>query len=399
MSSLSFHSRSAVSYLSGRQVQAIVGQAQSSLETTLRRPECRRLRNQLRLPAPGSAFFSSRLFSLILGLDGDDVHVDGHDVHLIDLARQVRYEQEPRYGILGWLFGNAITHGWVAGPDRAAMAGEIDAAVAASPESLSRDAWAGATAFLRDGEGDVVLSMSHGTDFPDLNLAWDSGAWKPAVRNAEEPWDELEVLWGTLSSDAQWDLAFTAIQSSPELRWHAGRYGFCDFTIGQGGSLVPSSDGGRCHDIAWNAERQEYDPFAETRLGRQRIRARTGGRAWPGSGVPGPGPTGGGRARTAPLESAIIKSRFYYRVSRDLLLASRAAFCRGGRDDPAPACGIRFGTVVRVSAAIRSRCRSSLSFWLRMIVCRPSRMRKPPVWSAHESSGAGKTGPSGPLRK
>lgn len=241
MSSLSFRSRSAVSYLDGRQVQAIIGQARASLETELRRPQCRRLRNQLGLPDPDSTFFSSQVLSLMLGLDGDDgSHADGHEVYFVDLARQVRYEQEPRYGILGWLFGNASENGWVAGPDRQAAASEIDAAVAGSPQPLSQAAWAGVTEFLRDGKEDVVLSMNPGEDFPGRYLAWNSGTWKPAVRSAEEPHDELEVLWEQLSTDSQWDLAFAALQANPDLQWHPGRYEFCDFTIGPGGRLVPS---------------------------------------------------------------------------------------------------------------------------------------------------------------
>jgi hypothetical protein len=241
VSSLSFHSRSAVSHLGGRQVQAIIGQARDSLEDTLLRPECKRLRNQLGLPHPGSMFFSSQVFSLMMGLNADDgSHVDGHHVYFIDLARQVRYEQEPTYGVLGWLFGNASTHGWIAGPDRRAMADEIDAAVASSRQSLSHTAWAGVTGFLRDGEGDAVLSMNPSEDFPSRYLAWTSGTWRPAVRNTEEPYDELEVLWEQLSGDSQWDLAFAALQASPDLQWHPGRYEFCDFTIGPAGSLVPS---------------------------------------------------------------------------------------------------------------------------------------------------------------
>jgi hypothetical protein len=86
---------------------------------------------------------------------------------------------------------------------------------------LDRAAWGAVMAFLRDGTGDVVTSLSQDPeDFPGWQLAWEAQAWRPTVQNPAEPWDELEGRWQGLSDDARWELGMTALNGDPTRQWH-----------------------------------------------------------------------------------------------------------------------------------------------------------------------------------
>lgn len=241
MSYLAFASRAAVIHLPARQVDAILGLAQFSLEARLSRGRHSRVRGELGLPSADSQFLDSELLWLMM--DGETHRIGGHDVYLMNLALQAMYEQAPKDGILCWLFDNASRHGWIADADRAAVAAEIDAVLDGGPPVLDRGAWGEVMGFLRDGTGDVVTSLAPAEDFPGWRLAWEAGAWRPPVRNFVEPGDELEALWGQLGGDARWDLGMTVLNGDPSRQWRPGQYKFSDLTLsssfGGPGGLVP----------------------------------------------------------------------------------------------------------------------------------------------------------------
>jgi hypothetical protein len=241
VSYITFHSRAAVVRLTGSQVSAVFSLAQFSLEARLSRARHCHLRDEFGLPDASSPFFESQLLWLMT--DGQAHRAGGQDVYLMDLALQVMYEQSRKYGILCWLFDNALTHGWAAGTDRAAMAAEIESVLDGGPPVLDRDDWGAVITFLRDGTGDVVTSLSQGEEFPNWRLARASGTWCPALRESAEPQDELDALWDQLDDATRWDLGMTALKTRPERQWHPGRYRFSDLTLGNvpGGpaGLVP----------------------------------------------------------------------------------------------------------------------------------------------------------------
>jgi hypothetical protein len=127
MSHLAFHGRTATIYLSGREVHHIASLARDALADEPSLAENRQLRCELGLPAPDSMFLASQVFWLMS--DGETHRIRGQDVYLFDLALNVLYRRQPAAGILCWLFDNALAHGWVAGADRHAVAGQIQAAL------------------------------------------------------------------------------------------------------------------------------------------------------------------------------------------------------------------------------------------------------------------------------
>ena len=163
MSYLTFHSPTGETRLSGHEVAHISLVAGAALARELARPEYRRLRAELGLPAPGTAFYTSQV-SWLAG-DGEAHHIQGQDVYLFDVALNLLYQQQPVTGILCWLYDQALGHGWIAAADQRAFAAEIRAAAAAG---IARPAmgWDGICSLVHSGAGDVVTSLALGNEFP-----------------------------------------------------------------------------------------------------------------------------------------------------------------------------------------------------------------------------------------
>jgi hypothetical protein len=228
MSLLTFHSRTKEVHLSGREVANITLMAEHALGRELARPEYRRLRAELELPAPSSRFYMSQVSWL--ASDGETHHVQGHDVYLFDLAFTIWYQQQPAAGILCWLYDQALGHGWIASADQQAFAAEIQAALAAG---VARPGvgWDDICSLLRSGLGDVVTSISVGNGFPDSRLALQTGTWSPGRLGPGDP-DELDALWDELGHVEQWELCMQALRTQPSRQWRpGGGYILGDFTL------------------------------------------------------------------------------------------------------------------------------------------------------------------------
>jgi hypothetical protein len=258
MSHLAFHSPDETIYLSGREVHHISALAKDALVDELSHPAYRRLCAELRLPSPHSQFFASEIFSLMS--DGETHRVQGQDIYLFNLALTVLVQHRPAARLQCWLYDNAIEHGWVAGPDRPAMAAQIEAALDAgvarramadrhtAPMIIgdrplptgNRNGWEDVIAFLNNGTGDVFTSISVGNAFPDRDAAMTAGTWRPTVANTEEPWDELDELWDQLGPGEQWDLSARAVRGNPALQWRpADVHTFGPVTVHRERGLVP----------------------------------------------------------------------------------------------------------------------------------------------------------------
>lgn len=258
MTYLALHRPAATVHLTGREIRRVGELAQAALVAELSLPGYQRLRDQLDLPPVPSGCFELQVLELIAA--GETRHVAGHDVDLSGLALNVLYQQQPSAGILCWLYGNALAHGWVADAGREAMAGQIQAALdtgAARARAAdryhpavevagftippgNRNGWEDVIAFLRAGPGDVVTSLSIGNEFPDCRLAWDSGIWRPGIPDPGQAGEELEILWDTISAARQWDLCMQALHCRPWLQWKpAVGYRFGEFTLDPHAGLTP----------------------------------------------------------------------------------------------------------------------------------------------------------------
>lgn len=254
MSYLEFRDRDTAVCLTGTEVHHIAWLAQQALAAWLRRPAYQGIRRDLGVPDPSSPFFESQILMTM----GEPRQVRGRKVYLIDLGRNMLYWDTPEAGILCWLYGHALHHGWAAGADRAALAGEFQAAVDAG---LARrhmgdqhagplttggvtlppgdhGGWEEVIAFLRSGNEDVVTSLSIGGCFPDRDIAREAGVWQPPDPS---PWDEdAEAAWEELPPGQQWDLCMQALHDSPGRQWQPGmRYCFGDWIL-DGGDLAPA---------------------------------------------------------------------------------------------------------------------------------------------------------------
>ena len=240
VSYLTFHSRTGDVQLSGREVADISLTAEHSLARELARPEYRRLRAELQLPAPGTTFYTSQVSWL--ASDGETHHVQGQDVYLFDLALTIWYQQQPAAGILCWLYDQALGHGWIAVADQQAFAAEIQAALGAGVARAGMG-WDGICSLLHSDPGNVVTSLpSVGNDFPDAQLALRAGTWPPGLPNPGDP-DELDALWDQLGRAEQWELCMQALRGQPARQWRpGGGYVFGDFTLKPETGLVRAAE-------------------------------------------------------------------------------------------------------------------------------------------------------------
>jgi hypothetical protein len=216
----------------------------SALTRELARPEYRRLRAELELPAPGTTFYTSRV-SWLAG-DEEAHRVQGQDVYLFDLALNLLYQQQPATGILCWLYDQALGHGWIAAAGRQAFTAEIQAALDAG---LARPGmgWDGICTLLRSGAGDVATSLPGiGSEFPDPGLALEAGTWSPGLRSPDDP-DEIDALWDQVGHAGQWDLCMQALHAQPARQWRpAAGYVFGDFTLKPETGLARAAPLARC---------------------------------------------------------------------------------------------------------------------------------------------------------
>ncbi len=244
MSYLALHSRDAETRLSGREVRHIAALAEDALAGDLAMHAHWQLRADLGLPAADSGSFASQLSWLMS--DGETHRVQGHDVYLIDLALNALYRQQPAAGVLCWLYGHALGHGWVADGDRHAFAAEIQAALDAGAARPGLG-WEVIIGFLRERPGGVATSLSIGRGFPDDLLALDANTWSPRLRHPQDSGGELDASWDRLGPAGQWERCIQALRSWPARQWHPGGGGnvFGEFTIQPGSGLTRAHRGPR----------------------------------------------------------------------------------------------------------------------------------------------------------
>lgn len=178
--------------------------------------------------------------------DGETHRVQGQDVYLFDLALNALYRQQSAAGVLCWLYGHTLGHGWAADDDRHAFAAEIRVALDASAARPGLG-WEAIIGFLRERPGDVATSLSIGRGFPDRQLALDAGTWSPQLRHPRSPGTGSTRRGNRLGPAGQWERCIQALRSRPAQQWHPGGgvYVFGQFTVQPGSGLTRAHRGPR----------------------------------------------------------------------------------------------------------------------------------------------------------